>query len=225
MSAHAWRRPVEDRSNVQIDGFDAANSPFHLGETLVGPDSGAVVEGRGREVGADHVDAVEASLGVDGILLASEREVGVGDGEREVLGHLVLADDGTGLKRNLGGASQRLLDAANPVLDFDKVTLGCGEQILALASARDGELGVSADDQALAGIVIGSDAGQITLIEQRELKDPRNDQGTDLRGAQRGDPVESSWLDIPYSQKIQTIAKPGLSCGRVASGAVLRYPP
>ena len=86
--------------------------------------------------------------------------------------------------------------AANPVLDFDKVTLGCGEQILALASARDGELGVSADDQALAGIVIGSDAGQITLIEQRELEDPRIDQGTDLRGAQRGDPVEPSWLDI-----------------------------
>jgi hypothetical protein len=46
-----------------------------------------------------------------------------------------------------------------------------------------------------------------------------------LRGAQRGDPVESSWLDIPYSQKMQTIAKPGLSCGRVASGAVLHYPP
>jgi hypothetical protein len=23
---------VEDRSNVQIDGLDAANSPFHLGE-------------------------------------------------------------------------------------------------------------------------------------------------------------------------------------------------
>jgi hypothetical protein len=43
-----------------------------LGETLVGPDGGAVVEGWGFKVGADHVDAVEASLGVDGILLASE---------------------------------------------------------------------------------------------------------------------------------------------------------
>jgi hypothetical protein len=32
---------------------------------------------------------------------ASEREVGVGDGEREVLGHLVFADDGTGLEGNL----------------------------------------------------------------------------------------------------------------------------
>jgi hypothetical protein len=68
--------------------------------------------------------------------------------------------------------------------------------ILALAPARDGELGVAADDQALARIVIGCDAGEITLIEQRELKDPGIDQGTDLRGAQGGDPVEPSWLDI-----------------------------
>jgi hypothetical protein len=41
-----------------------------------------------------------------------------------VLGHLVFADDGTSLEGNLGGASQRLLGAANPVLDFDKVALG-----------------------------------------------------------------------------------------------------
>jgi hypothetical protein len=83
-----------------------------------------------------------------------------------VLGHLVLADDGTGLEGNLGGASQRLLGAANPVLDFGKVAFGGGEQILALAPTRDGELGVAADDQALAGIVICGDAGEITLIEQ-----------------------------------------------------------
>jgi hypothetical protein len=50
-------------------------------------------------------------------------EVGVGDGEREVLGHLVPADDGTGLEGNLGGALQWLLGAANPVLDFGKVAL------------------------------------------------------------------------------------------------------
>jgi hypothetical protein len=44
----------------------------HLGKALVGADGGAVVEGRGCEVGADHVDSVEASLGVDRILLESE---------------------------------------------------------------------------------------------------------------------------------------------------------
>jgi hypothetical protein len=55
-----------------------------------------------------------------------------------VLGHLVLADDGTGLKRDLGGAAQWPLGAANPVLDFEQVALRCGEQILALAAARDG---------------------------------------------------------------------------------------
>src|SRR5262249_33009149 len=110
-------------------------------------------------------------------------EVGVGDGEREVLGHLVLADDGTGLEGNLGDASQWPLGAANAVLDFGKVTLGCGEQILALAPARDGELGVAADDQALAGIAICGNAGEITLIEQRELETPGIDQSADLRGS------------------------------------------
>jgi hypothetical protein len=113
-----------------------------------------------------------------------------------VLGHLVLADDGTGLKGNLGDAAQRPLGAANPVLDFGEVTLGGGEQILAFASAGDGEFGVAADDQPLAGIVIGGDAGEIALIEQRELEDAGIDQGADLRGAQRGDPVESGGLDI-----------------------------
>jgi hypothetical protein len=72
-----------------------------------------------------------------------------------VLGHLVLANDGTALKGNLSGASPRPLGAANPVLDFGEVALGGGEQILALASARDGEFGVAADDQPLAGTVIG----------------------------------------------------------------------
>jgi hypothetical protein len=55
-----------------------------------------------------------------------------------VLGHLVLADDGTGLEGNLGCASQRPLGAANPILDFEKVALGCGEQIFALATASSG---------------------------------------------------------------------------------------
>jgi hypothetical protein len=83
----------------------------------------------------------------------------------------------------------------NPVLDFGQIALGCGEQILALAP-RDGEPQVAADNQALAGIVVGGDAGEIALIEQRELEDPGIDQGADLRGAQRGDPAEPGWLDI-----------------------------
>jgi hypothetical protein len=37
---------MEDRSNVQIDRLEAADSPFHLGQTFVGPDGGAVIEGR-----------------------------------------------------------------------------------------------------------------------------------------------------------------------------------
>jgi hypothetical protein len=115
-----------------------------------------------------------------------------------VLGHLVLADDGTELETNLGDTAQRPAGAANPVVDFGKVTLGCGEQILTLAPARASKLGVAADDQALAGIVISGDAGKIAVIEQRELEDPRIDQGADLRGAQRGDPVEPG-ADLFYA--------------------------
>jgi hypothetical protein len=55
----------------------------------------------------------------------------------------------------------------------------CGEQILTLAPARASKLGVAADDQALAGIVFSGDAGKIAVIEQRELEDPRIDQGAD----------------------------------------------
>jgi hypothetical protein len=40
------------------------------------------------------------------------------------------------------------------------------------------------------------DAGEIALIEQRELKDPGIDQGANLRGAPRSDLVEPGWLDI-----------------------------
>ena len=72
VSAYARCGPMEDRPDLQIDGLDTANSTFDLGEAFIGPDRGAIVEGRDWEVGADHIDAVEARLGVDCILLASE---------------------------------------------------------------------------------------------------------------------------------------------------------
>jgi len=82
VGAHARHRPMEDRSDLKIDRLDTADGALHLSQTLVGPDAGAVVEGLGRQAGADHIDAVEARLGGDRILLASEGKVGVGDGEQ-----------------------------------------------------------------------------------------------------------------------------------------------
>jgi hypothetical protein len=78
VSTHARRRPMEDRSNVQTDGLDAANSPFHLGETLVGPHGGAVVDGRGFKVGADHeMPSRRASASIASCLRANEKSAPV----------------------------------------------------------------------------------------------------------------------------------------------------
>jgi hypothetical protein len=52
--------------------------------------------------GADDVDPVEACFGVDLDLFALDGEAGIGDGDREVLGHLVLADDLAGFGADLG---------------------------------------------------------------------------------------------------------------------------
>ena len=114
----------------------------------------------------------------------------------EVLGHLVLADDGADLEADLGLATQRLPGAAHGVLDGGEVALGCGEQVLALAPSRHGEIGIAAHDEALARIVVGGDAGEVALVEQRELEGAGIEQGADLRGAQRGDPVEPGRLDV-----------------------------
>ena len=142
-----------------------------------------IIESLGAEAGADDVDAVETRLGVDFGVLAREHEVGVGDGEREVLGHLVFADDGADLEADLVLATQRHSDTAHGVLDGNEITLGCRQEILAFAVAGDSEIGVAADDEAFVRIVRGGDAGEIALVEQRELESAGIEQGADLRGA------------------------------------------
>ena len=64
------------------------------------------------------------------------------------------------------------------------------QQILALAGAFLGQQRVAADDQTFAREIGGGDLGQIALVEQRELEGAGVDQSADLRGSQRGDPVE-----------------------------------
>lgn len=169
--------------NLEVDGLDAADGALDLGQAFVGPHAGVVIEGFGGKAGADHIDAVKARLGGDVVVLAREGEVGVRDGEREVLGHLVFADDGADLEADLGLAAERLPGATHGVADGGEVALGCGEQVLALAPPGSGEIGIAADDEALARIVVGRDAGEIALVEQRELEGAGIEQGADLRGA------------------------------------------
>ena len=100
------------------------------------------------------------------------------------------------LEADLGLAAQRLGGAVHGVVDRRQLALGGGEQILALEPPGAGEIGVAADDEALARIVVGGDAGEVALVEQRELEGAGVEQGADLRGAQRSDPVEPGRLDV-----------------------------
>ncbi len=90
MCAHARGSPMEDRSNLQVDGLDAADGAFNLSEAFVGSHTGAVIESFDREAGADHIDAIETRLVIDLIELACKGEIAIGDGEREVLGWMPL---------------------------------------------------------------------------------------------------------------------------------------
>ena len=81
-------------------------------------------------------------------------------------------------------------------------------------AAPDGEVGIAADDQAFAGIVIGGDLGHVTLIEQGELQRPaRGGKLTDGGRAQSGDPVEASRFDLGFEPGVGDHAVPGLDPG------------
>ncbi len=85
---------VVDGTDLQIHGLQAAEGPFHRTQPLVGAHRAGTVELALRQAGADHVEAVEPGLGGDGSLIAPIGEdTVVVDGPREVLRHLVLADD------------------------------------------------------------------------------------------------------------------------------------
>src|SRR5271166_5150797 len=92
--------------------------------------------------------SVAASAAISAVF---EAEAGISDVEIEMLGHLVFVDDFADRERDLGGAAQRITFARDGGLDAGEVALGGGQQILALAAALCGEIGVAADHQAFAG--------------------------------------------------------------------------
>ena len=59
---------------------------------------------------------------------------------------------------DLGRTAQRAALAVQPGGDGGEPALGCLQQVLALAAAPDGEVGVAADDKALAGIIISGES-------------------------------------------------------------------
>ncbi|WP_245272713.1 hypothetical protein [Mesorhizobium sp. LNHC221B00] len=65
MSAYAWRRPVADRPDFEIDGLQGSEGPLDTRQILIGLDRFCGVEMLGGHAGTDDVNAVEASLLLD----------------------------------------------------------------------------------------------------------------------------------------------------------------
>jgi hypothetical protein len=90
VAADSVFEPVMDGAQVQVVSFEGAEVAFDAGEVLVGGDGGGGVQLGGGDRGADDVDAVQGSLGVDGGLVPVPGEVAIADVEDEVLGDLYL---------------------------------------------------------------------------------------------------------------------------------------
>ena len=74
--------------------------------------------------------------------------------------------------------------------DGGQLGFGGGQQLVAFAGALGGQGRVAAAHQPLAGVVRVADLNQVVLIEQRQLQRVGLDEGLDLRGAQRSDPIQ-----------------------------------
>ncbi len=72
MGAHPRCGPMEHGTQLDIDGLHAAEGAFDAGKALVGPHGIGGAEGFLRQVGAQHVEAVERGFGGDGGLVAQE---------------------------------------------------------------------------------------------------------------------------------------------------------
>ena len=62
VGAHARRRPMEDWTQVDVDGLQGAECTFDQRETLVGTDRDGIVERLLRQAGAHDIDAGERRL-------------------------------------------------------------------------------------------------------------------------------------------------------------------
>ena len=93
-------------------------------------------------------------------------------------------------------AAQRPAVPLDSCGDLGQVSLGGLEEALALAGPLGFQERVLAGDQPLAGIVRMGDLSQVRLIEEGQLERAVADQCLDLRGAQRGDPVQVRRPDV-----------------------------
>ena len=182
---------VVDGADLEVERLHAAEGGLHRGEGLVGADGLFGGEQFGLGIGAEDVEAVEGPFPGDGVFVPAEDEGGVGDFGEEVLFDLEAADEGSDPLPDAGGAAQRSALAPGGGGDGFQPPFGAGEQVFALAAALLGEPGVEADHQALPGVAVGGDLGQVPPVEEGGVHRAGFDQGAEVGGAERGDPAEA----------------------------------
>jgi hypothetical protein len=82
------------------------------------------IESIGRNAGAQHGEAVERGFRRDRGVIAREPQLGVGDGDMEVLGDFATVPHGADLEADIGGAAQRGPPARDARLNVPEVLLG-----------------------------------------------------------------------------------------------------
>jgi hypothetical protein len=97
-----------------------------------------------------------------------------------------------------------------------QVGLGGREQAFPLAGPLGSQERVQAGHQPLAGESRRGDLGQVLDVEQRQLQVPAADQLLDLRGAQRGDPVQLRGATSSRSRAAVSMPRSPTSTTRVS---------
>jgi len=181
---------VEHRTQFEIDGLQRAEGVLDAAETFVGAHCRGGIGVCGRQVGADHIDAVERGLGGDAEGVLGEAERVVGDADLEMLGHVAPAQHRTDRLADRRGAAQRTARPLHAGRDAREVVFGAGQQLRAFAGPLFGEQRVLADHQAFARIVGAGDLGHVAVIKQRGLQRPALGRELLDRGSpQCGDPI------------------------------------
>jgi len=74
VGAHAWADPMEDRTNVEVDGLEAAEGALDAGQALIGAHRISGIESIGWHIGAQHVEAVERGFCGDRGVIARDAQ-------------------------------------------------------------------------------------------------------------------------------------------------------
>src|SRR5437660_796130 len=154
---------MEDGTDVEVDGLEAAEGALDSGETLVGAHRIGGIESIGWNAGMQHVEAVERGLCGDRGVIAREAQRVVGDANMEVLANLATTQQGADRQADLVGPAQWLSLAKNAGLNVLEVLLGGIEQFASFALALLGKGGILADDETLAREVRAFDLSQGAL--------------------------------------------------------------